>query len=135
MKLYKITYLGGFIWHGTQANAKLGAKQIGGTFEQVDVPTDKDGLLTWLNENVSGVAEAKVEHDELEAAELRAVEEASRSQLEERSTRRHDLVDRDWDAGNIQEFVLNRATVAQCEQIFATLGTRFKELVKQVGSE
>jgi hypothetical protein len=37
--------------------------------------------------------------------------------------------ERDWTATDIQDFVLNRATVAQAESIFSALGTRFKELV------
>jgi hypothetical protein len=32
-------------------------------------------------------------------------------------------------ATNIEDFILNRATIAEVETIFATLGTRFKELV------
>ena len=38
-------------WAGTQADA--GKK---GTYRQVDVPTDKPGLLGWLNTNYTGAA-------------------------------------------------------------------------------
>lgn len=124
MKLYKITYLGGFVWHGTQAEAKLGAKQIGGTFEQVDVPTDKDGLLAWLNENVSGAAEAKVEHDELEVAELRAVEAARPAP----STASRPITTHD-----IERHILDDTTsITNVEDIFAALGARFKSMANKV---
>jgi hypothetical protein len=38
-------------------------------------------------------------------------------------------VSRDWEATDVADFILNRATVAQAESIFSALGTRFKELV------
>jgi hypothetical protein len=60
--------------------------------------------------------------DELEKAELRAVAQAAPA------TTVPDHVQRDWDASDIEDFILNRARTAQVERIFASLGTRFKEL-------
>lgn len=44
------------VWTGTQADAKLKAKELKAEYpdegvytEPVDVPTDKPGLLAWLN--------------------------------------------------------------------------------------
>lgn len=44
MKLYRSL---GSVWTGTQADAK--AAQNGKDFEEIDVPTDKPGLMAWLN--------------------------------------------------------------------------------------
>ena len=44
MKLYRSL---GRIWTGTQADAKKA--QDGKDFEEIDVPTDKPGLMAWLN--------------------------------------------------------------------------------------
>jgi len=48
MRLYR-TDAG--LWCGTQAEAKLAAKADGTRWGLVDVPTDKPGLLAWLNGN------------------------------------------------------------------------------------
>jgi hypothetical protein len=45
MKLY--TVLG--TYYGTQAEAHKAAREAGGTFLQVEVPTDKPGLIEYLN--------------------------------------------------------------------------------------
>jgi hypothetical protein len=55
MKLYKITATDPdegvmLTWAGTQADAKRIRKEQGGvSIDEVDVPTDKPGLLAWLN--------------------------------------------------------------------------------------
>lgn len=50
MKLYLIEG----VYYGTQAEAKTAAKELGGKFDaegaQVEVPTDKQGLIDYLNE-------------------------------------------------------------------------------------
>jgi len=69
MRLYKITSYEPsegrvFVWAGTQAEAKVAAKKqkdnltaaYGNTDEkpevtEIDLPTDKAGLLAWLNTN------------------------------------------------------------------------------------
>lgn len=69
MKLYKIEYERrgvngtetGTAWCGTQAEAKAREKELErehgrwrvGDVEQVEVPTDKPGLLAWLNEHAA----------------------------------------------------------------------------------
>jgi hypothetical protein len=68
MKLYRIQavhdeYGTMYAWAGTQANAKKAAKEMDDmhhfkldadpTIEVVEVPTDKKGLLRWLNVYVS----------------------------------------------------------------------------------
>lgn len=62
MRLYRIEFdtqdiAGCIAWAGTQADAKLKQKELEamhgrhnvGNFTAVDVPTDKTGLLDWLN--------------------------------------------------------------------------------------
>lgn len=68
MKLYRITYTDDdfeadglytrrSVWHGTQADVAKIAKMMKSEgmrnidTEAVEVPTDKAGLLTWLNQN------------------------------------------------------------------------------------
>ncbi len=47
MKLYRIAGLG---WTGTQAEARAEAKHHGTAWQPVEVPTDKPGLIAWLND-------------------------------------------------------------------------------------
>jgi hypothetical protein len=104
---------------GTQAAA-------GKSFETLDVPMLKPSLIAFLNdlqEQIKAVTEVKIDqiladegNDEhvpvLQAEDKRPALMAAQVSL---------------DATSIEDFILNRATVAQCEQIFARLGTRFKE--------
>lgn len=78
MKLYRINTTAGPRWFGTQADAKAGTKELGGgSYEQVEVPTDKPNLLIWLNEQMATDVRPEPRRlDELEEAELRAVAEA-----------------------------------------------------------
>lgn len=54
MKLY-VTPLGQ--WAGTQADARAFKATHGVDFEQIDVPTDKPGLLEFLNRHMVGALE------------------------------------------------------------------------------
>lgn len=53
MKLYHIQRTGE--WTGTKAEAQRLAARARATFDLVDVPTDKDGLLAFLNSREAGV--------------------------------------------------------------------------------
>lgn len=57
MKLYKVNmplYAPALAWEGTQDDAKACARaNPGSTWEAVEVPTDKAGLLAWLNNNAT----------------------------------------------------------------------------------
>lgn len=66
MKLYRIDYETAAgatlsVWCGTQAEARAREKELErehgrwrvGDVEAVDVPTDKPGLLAWLNANAA----------------------------------------------------------------------------------
>jgi hypothetical protein len=64
MKLYRVeiqnlgTNTISIHWVGTQADAKakfqnyMGSKNVGDAIVEVDVPTDKAGLLAFLNKNI-----------------------------------------------------------------------------------
>lgn len=129
MKLYKTPAAApGERWH----SSKTGLKDL----IEVELPKEgRGGMAAFLNTNETEVTDEQlgrynwtkplggdptvVALDPLEAAELRAVATAQ-SQAVGQS--------RDWEASDIEDFILNRARTAQVESIFARLGTRFKEL-------
>jgi len=50
MRLYRTSKLhGGDVWTGTQADAKRAGKEHASGWEEVEVPTDKAGLMEFLN--------------------------------------------------------------------------------------
>lgn len=114
MKLYKIADApAGERWH----SAKTGLKDP----TEVVLPKDgRQGMATFINANElevsQGVASGPI--DELEQAEMRAVREATTMSVNQQ---------RAWEATDIEDFILNRASVAQVANIFSCLGTRFKE--------
>ena len=81
MRLYR-TEAGA--WTGTQADARESAINAGGhgkSWAEIEVPTDKPGLLEWLNWNV-GVAAREAERAERELDRRREAE-AQRIELAE----------------------------------------------------
>jgi hypothetical protein len=114
MKLYKIANaLPGERWH----SAKTGLTG----FEEVELTKDgRAGMAQFLNANeldLIGVGLLPpTPLDPLEAAELRAVAAAKGGTTQ-------------LTADTIIAFILDDATVAQAEAVFAALGTRFKEHV------
>lgn len=122
MRLYQIIATGS--WFGTQADAKSAAKQAGCSYEQVEVPTDKPGLLRFLNVCKVGFEDEQEgcpvgDPDCLSPDDgLHIACEAPASDFVALAAR---------EADEIQDFILNRATVAQVENIFACIGTRFAE--------
>lgn len=119
MNLY-LTVEGRFV--GTQAEAKKAGKG----WAAVIVPTDKDGLLAYLNDRPAGPPQAAAE--ELEAAPAPIVAQAPPPRAERPAQRLS------WTAHEIESFVLHEASVAQVENIFACLGTRFAEQAKRAAA-
>lgn len=99
---------------GTQADAN--AKGRGWT--QEEVPTDKAGLLAYLN----GMVDEHRATQSLPA--VPATDRAATSEL------RSNEPTGAFTASQIEEFILDRASVGEVEAIFACLGTRFAELRK-----
>jgi len=105
----------------------------GKDFDTVEIDNSKLGLLQFFNDNTVILgkpqdafvkSDNEAERDPIEEAEQRAIAAAAPAPLPVQ----HQAVSRDWDATDIEDFILNRATVAQAGNIFACLGTRFKEL-------
>jgi hypothetical protein len=123
MRLYRVEHQSDRLpreWWGTQDDAKRRAREIGGYWEIVEVPTDKLGLMGFLK-----------------AMEVRARPPAAAPvQPQPAAPKASPLAtvtsdtQRQWDGENIAEFLLDRATVAQVENIFAAIGTRFAEARK-----
>lgn len=59
MKLYRVNYA----FLGTQADAKRMAKEFDTNYEQVEVPTDKEGLISYLNGMVGEYTTAEDEYE------------------------------------------------------------------------
>jgi hypothetical protein len=99
---------------------------------KVEIPTDAAGLCAWLNERRVPISLSLADPD-------KSAEQA----YGERGLYHHPepsppinmataaIPQRpappSHDAAGIEDFLLNRATVAECERIFAALGTRFAE--------
>jgi hypothetical protein len=119
---------------GTQAEARA----INKDFQQVDIPTDKPGLMAILQDSFDtifnleqqiGGAGASVPAEGSDGSQEQVPDVASESPVSrqaEPSVR--PAIQNDWTAAQIEDFILNRATVSQTENIFSCLGARFKEL-------
>lgn len=121
MKLYKVAAAPpGERWSGSKTGLK--------DFAEIELPKDgRQGMAAFLNGNEREVGleafgqgarlDADVQElDELQQAELRAVAAVQKKSLQ-------------LTADAIVAFILDDATVAQAEAVFAALGTRFKEQV------
>jgi hypothetical protein len=114
MNLY-MTAEGRFV--GTQAEAKKSGKG----WTAAIVPTDKDGLIAYLNDRAEGPAPIELEPGDEPLATAPEVKAAPAANPALRTS---------WTAHEIESFLLHEASVAQCENLFACLGTRFAELRK-----
>lgn len=131
MKLYKIPHAApGHRW----LSHRTGLRE----FETVETPREgRQGMADFLNANELEVMpkdgpepgpdfvneDNNSERDILHEAEQRAVAAARTTQ-----SAKTEQVQRSWDRNDIEDFILNRATVSDVESIFTCLGTRFKEL-------
>jgi hypothetical protein len=97
----------------TQVDAKRLARERDTSYEQVDVPTDKAGLMAYVNELKADVS-AEMRRDRSEALN-EGVPASAPAKVTVQS---------------VMEFILDAATVADVEQVFSAIGARFKELVK-----
>lgn len=132
-------------WAGTQADAKAIAKEEGTGWEQVEVPTDKEGLLCFLNcHRVDGMcSDAKAMMPDtatITAGFAEAMGGPLATDTEIERQRDHQAYQPDpekvarseaaFTATQMEDFILHRATVAQVENLFACLGNRFAEARK-----
>lgn len=115
---------------GTQADAKARGKG----FSLEEVPTDKEGLLEYLNghvpRNTIRTSDWNAPAEPVNAPPARGPLDVGTGSAPtfngapERSLR----LDATFTATEIEDFLQNRATVAQVENVFAALGTRFAEM-------
>lgn len=117
---------------GNQADAKLINKE----FDQIDVPTDKPGLLAFLGELLDQLPPIAAPQGEEPAAEAIVAAEDAKPDLTdipevpEEEFQKMELKTPTPAAPNVDDvldFVLNTATTSQVENIFSALGTRFAE--------
>ena len=69
-------------WVGTQADAKARSKERGGFFDLVEVPTDKDGLIAYLN---GMEAPAELSRDEILHSNTPEAQEAAKRLMQPES--------------------------------------------------
>jgi hypothetical protein len=118
MKLY-LTAAGQYA--GTQ-------KEAGKGFALELVPDNKEALIAYLNEKIAARA-APVEQPEVPSGGSANFVERPRVVAPVQPS-----LDKIMKASQVEDFILNEATVAQVESLFACLGTRFSELAKAVRS-
>jgi hypothetical protein len=120
---------------GTQADAK----KINKTFEEFEVPVDKTGLMEFAQSALDRIFSLEQQlaagggADPLSQAPSAPAEEPA--PWEEPATLDKAYVPDRWTAGQIEDYLLNVATVAQCEQVFTCLGNRFGMLAKNATLE
>jgi hypothetical protein len=109
-------------WHASQASAKTMARAYGGEVSPIRVAENgRDELVELLNgrELLAQPEPVTISGEPVEQQVERAVERivsATPVTIDE--------------ATDIEDFILNRASVAQVEAIFARLGTRFREAIR-----
>lgn len=121
MKLYRITDTGRFV--ATQAEAKAETKTSRSMFAQVEVPTSdgREALADYLNGLLLDFAPAPAFAEaEMPTPPVAQVAETIREGQEAAYTAR-----------DIEDFILNRASVNQAANILSCLGTVFAETVKE----
>lgn len=119
---------------GTQADAKLALRERGlkGKPEEFphDVPTSKAELMAYVNallaKPISTIDVPGVTSQDAAQAVARA--DLARLQTVAKAADPREFRPVKPTASNMEEFILEEATVAEVERIFAVLGTRFKEL-------
>lgn len=57
MRLYRLIVRGRARYVGTQADARAMKRETGEAWAEIDVPTDKAGLLVFLNENAPAITQ------------------------------------------------------------------------------
>lgn len=121
----------------TQDKAKRAARDLKCDWEPHDVPTDKEGLMEYLNSHdCSAESVTTLVGEPIDTSDIAEADEAffEKAELVEPTSRREEAsfgssqLGGSYEATDIEEFILDRASVRQVENIFMCLGARFKEL-------
>ena len=109
------------------------ARSVNKRFDKIDIPTDQKGLQKLVQDSFDAIFQLNSRIRELEAqpapasadpAPLATLAKPERQPVAGSEPTTITMMD-------IENFILNQASVAQCEGIFSRLGTRFAELVKE----
>lgn len=123
MKLYRISSGAGGLFAATQEEAKRIAKDKGGKFEAVEVPSvGRDALADFLNNLVASELETQPPETAPERATNVIPLSPEKRDAAEPATART--------ASEIVDFILDEAAVHHVENILAALGGRIGELAK-----
>lgn len=120
----------------TQDAARAECKARGLRFNagemQHDVPTDKAGLQAYINAMLVTQHNMNLDLEAATEAPLQTVEyqPINMASVASEVARRREALATTFEATDIEEFILSRASIAQACNIFQCLGTRFAELVK-----
>lgn len=129
MRLYRIVGRG---WAGTQAEAKAKSRELGAPFHEAEVPTDKPGLLAFLDRrNVPFSDEGDVGRPAGTDAGMARSAPAATEQapaLGTEAERGAAAKAIQQGANAVADWILDTASQAQVEQLFAALGARVAEM-------
>lgn len=113
--------------------SQIDSDKIQKNAEKIDIPTDKAGLKITLQESLDRIfeLEQKQLNSEPDTSDIpEATEEFfQKAKLVEPNTKREELVNRAYEATEIEHFILNVASPAHVANIFQCLGVRFAELL------
>jgi len=104
------------------------AKRAGKGWRKEEVPVKQADLISYLNTKFGGApVSEEPEFDEIQEDVIPLPPPILKLATAESITAKVSA----FKANEIEDFILNIASVAQVENIFATLGTRFAELIKR----
>lgn len=121
------------------------ARAINTNFNDFEVPVDKAGLMAFAQDALDNIHLLRGQLKETEAHlnEKILVPREPVITEEEPTTLLQDIIavpvgkkllqQTSWTATQIEDFILNHASVAQVENLFSCLGNRFAELAKGTG--
>jgi hypothetical protein len=116
---------------------KTEAEAIDKNFVEIDQPNDKKALQTLIQESFDTIYDLEQQISRSAPAEgsdgsqEQVPDVASESPMSRQAeTSVRPAIQSDWTATQIEEFLLNQATMKQVENIFSCFGTRFREFAE-----
>ena len=98
--------------------------------ERVDIPSGFAELADWLNINARAPESLVESVEDIPEADEAFFEKATLREPEKPSVA---LMRSSYEATDIEDFILNRASIDQVGNILSRIGTRFAELIKDKG--
>lgn len=105
-------------------------KELLANSEEIDIPTDKDGLMGFINEILE-----KIPLEETDYIDPIDPIYEGKSDVMSQIAKEKDLpiVDLPLSHAAVEDYIFDKATPAQVENIFRAIGTRFHEMRKSLG--